>query len=93
MSQKYTDPRDEYAHQSAQSHPPKTQYSLGQTVQLVIHKSATDNNGYEAVARLDGIYCFVQDEPQRLSAGDRIQARISELGDTYLKAVPLLIID
>ena len=93
MSQKYTDPRDEHAHESAQSHSPKAQYSLGQTVQLVIHKSAADNNGYEAVGRLDGIYCFVQDESHQLATGDRVQVRIAELGDTYLKAVPLLVID
>lgn len=93
MSQKYTDPRDEHAHKSAQSHSPDAQYSLGQTIQLVIHKSAADNNGYEAVGRINGIYCFLQDESHHLTVGDRIQARISELGDTYLKAVPLLIID
>lgn len=80
------------AHEEALTGDLEEQYTVGQQLDLIVHKSPQDNNGREAYTRTNDIAVFIYPEGLDLHTGTHVRASVSELGDNHLKAVALAVL-
>lgn len=77
------------AHEEALEGDLDEQYAVGEQHDLIVIESPRDNNGREAVARHNDVVVFVYPSGIDLHAGTCVRAKVSEIGDSHLKAVAL----
>lgn len=80
------------AHEEALTGNLANQYTIGQQFDLVVLESPEDNNGREAYGRHNDVAVFVYPRDLDLHAGSHIRVRVSEVGESHLKAVALAVL-
>lgn len=79
----------EEAHEEALTGDLDEQYTIGQQLDIIVLESPADNNGREAFARHDDVSVFIYPNNLTLTAGTHVRARVSEKGESHLKAVAI----
>ena len=81
------------AHEDALAGDLSQHYTVAEQLDLIVIKSPDNNNGREAVARHNDVSVFVYPSNLTLHAGTHVRVKVSEIGDTWLKAVAIAVFD
>jgi tRNA A37 methylthiotransferase MiaB len=77
------------AHEQAKAGDLDEKYTVGEQLDLIVLESPSDNNGREAFARHDDVSVFIYPNRLNLTAGTKVRVKVSEKGNTHLKAIGL----
>lgn len=77
------------AHIRAKQRDARDTLDRGETVDVVVITPPEDNNGTDAVSKIEGIYTFVEPGPYELDRGDIVRVRITDVGDNHAEALTL----
>lgn len=81
------------AHEEAQAGDLNEKYTFGEQLDLIVLESPSENNGREAYARHGDVSVFIYPTGLTLSSRTKVRVKVSDIGDTHLKAAAMARLD